>query len=415
MTVRPETRLLVLVAALAGLLLSCAAPPTPRPPAAATAATAARTDAAPRYALVVDAGSSGSRLHLYRWTPAEPGGLPRIEATGRVHRVTPGISAFAGDPAAAADSLRPLVDFALAALRDEGADPADTPLWLAATAGVRLLAEPERRSLLSEVRESLADTPFDLRGVRTLPGEAEGLYGWMSVNYLLGHLQGGGPFPSVGALDLGGASTQITFVPVDHPREGGTALRLGDTTWRVYSHSDLGLGQDRARERVASPACYPRGYPLGGGATGTGDYAACRSAIRELLQGERGGCAEPPCSLMGVYQPPLHGDFFAFSGYFYAADFFSIGQSLDLGELERRARAFCAKAWDDIVRSRPESADSPYLPRQCFNAAYVVTLLVDGYGFPADTRSITVPERVQGSEVGWTLGFLVHELAGSAD
>merc|ERR1719312_2320547 len=39
----------------------------------------------------------------------------------------------------------------------------------------------------------------------------EGVFGWMTVNYLLGQLNQ--PKKSYVALDLGGGSTQITFLP----------------------------------------------------------------------------------------------------------------------------------------------------------------------------------------------------------
>jgi apyrase len=118
---------------------------------------------------------------------------------------------------------------------------------------------------------------------------------------------------------------------------------------------------------------------------------------------------------MGVYQPPLYGDFFAFSGYGYIASFFDLGQDLSLAALEASGRAFCAKDWEQILREHPDERGRKYLPAYCFKAAYVVTLLTDGFGFPMTTRRIVTPNRVQGSEVGWVLGSVVYELGGGAD
>jgi apyrase len=404
---------------LAGAVLAlwaCAGQPAPQ-----AASPAAATAASPRYALVIDAGSSGSRLHVYQWRPPAPGAVPWVEvapfpretdAKPWEKKIAPGISSYAADPAAAGPALQGLVDFAAEKLGGDSRVMAATPLWLEATAGMRLVEEPARGAVLASVRETLAASPFDFRGAEVISGEAEGLFGWISVNYLLGHLQRGGPFPTVGALDLGGASTQIAFLPVDFPRADGAAVHLGSTTYRVYAHSYLGLGQDQAREAVGSPACYPAGYPLPGGEAGSGDYAACREAIRRFLARP---CAAAPCSLMGVYQPPLYGEFFAFSGYSYAASFFGLGQSLSLPDLETRTRSFCASTWESILADHPGGAEDPYLPRYCFNGAYVVTLLTDGFGFPMDTRAVVVPRKVQGKEVDWTLGALVYELGGAAD
>ena len=48
--------------------------------------------------------------------------------------------------------------------------------------------------------------------MRILSGEEEGAYGWLAVNSELDGLSDPGTH-SVGVLDLGGASMQITFVP----------------------------------------------------------------------------------------------------------------------------------------------------------------------------------------------------------
>ena len=48
----------------------------------------------------------------------------------------------------------------------------------------------------------------------------EGLYGWFTVNFLYGVFSSGSLASSVAALDLGGGSTQITFVPSIKPVAG---------------------------------------------------------------------------------------------------------------------------------------------------------------------------------------------------
>ena len=60
----------------------------------------------------------------------------------------------------------------------------------------------------------------DQNWARVLSGEEEGAFGWLAANFILGTIPaphtaakaGGWPQP-VGALDMGGASTQITFHP----------------------------------------------------------------------------------------------------------------------------------------------------------------------------------------------------------
>lgn len=373
-----------------------------------------------RYAAVIDAGSSGSRVYLYQWRPGRDGGLPWVEAAPYPRgpgepawemKVEPGLSSFADDLPGIAASLEPLIDFAREKIGGSPRELAGYPIHLKATAGLRLLEPVEQEAILAATRAYLETTGFAVGSVEVISGRDEGVFGWVSVNYTLGLLGRGGLFPSVGALDLGGASTQITFLPLDHPREEAVAITLAGVPYRLYTRSYLGLGQDQALAQVGSASCYARGYPLPDGGVGAGDYAACKSAVRELLSAS---CERGPCSLMGVYQPPLYGEFFAFSAYWYAASFFELGQTLEPEVLEERGRAFCSLGWDEIREIHRDSLDDPYLPRHCFTAAFLVTLLNEGYGFPLDSREIKVPRQLQGNDIGWSLGALVLELAEDA-
>ncbi len=402
--------------------VAVATPPSPEtaPGAAAAPAAPARpADArAWHYVLMIDASSSASTLEIFRWHARDGSGLPVIEtATGDDPtepwrtRVKPGLAAYAGRPAEAAKSLEPLWDYALGKLGSGSPTTRTAAVHLRATAGMRLLPEAEQAAILDAVRAALASSPFGSSSARVITGAEEGIYGWLTVNYVLGHLEHGGPFPTVGALDLGGASTQITFQPLDYPRDNGQMVHLGRNAYHLYTRSYLGLGQDEARERVNSPDCFLAGYPMPDGRAGRGNYDACGRAIRAVLAVP---CSEDdePCSLLDGDQPPVYGEFLAFSVYAYAADYFDLDQRLRPAELAAAGRAFCATDWPAWIVREPAIADDPFVPNYCFAAAHIEALLTDGFGFPADTERITAPLRVQGTPIGWTLGALVHELAG---
>ena len=68
----------------------------------------------PRFIVMIDAGSSGSRVHVYSYRPAHP--LPEFELPSRTLKVKPGLSSFESDPSVAGQSLRGLVEFAQAAI-----------------------------------------------------------------------------------------------------------------------------------------------------------------------------------------------------------------------------------------------------------------------------------------------------------
>ena len=109
---------------------------------------------------------------------------------------------------------------------------ARTPIFLRATAGMRVLwlDNPTiAEAILNSTLDAFAKTPFDSAAStsRILTGEEEGAYGWVASNYLDGNLEATAPqglslkenaTAYIGALDMGGASTQVAItwmVPVN--------------------------------------------------------------------------------------------------------------------------------------------------------------------------------------------------------
>jgi hypothetical protein len=91
------------------------------------------------YAIVVDAGSGGSRMFFYQMHGA--GRNLTVSALTRFS-VEPGLSAFVGRPEAAAGYLAPLFNHALAEIPPEQHE--DTPVFIKSTAGMRLVPEHEQ-------------------------------------------------------------------------------------------------------------------------------------------------------------------------------------------------------------------------------------------------------------------------------
>jgi guanosine-diphosphatase len=111
--------------------------------------------------------------------------------------------------------------------------------------------------------------PFPLApqepAVAIMDGRDEGVFAWVTTNYLLDTIRADSPRTAVpyAVLDLGGASTQIVFEPVfRHPGQDAAAavtleegehryeLSFGGSERMLYQHSYLGYGLMRARKRV---------------------------------------------------------------------------------------------------------------------------------------------------------------------
>ncbi|KAI9030445.1 nucleoside phosphatase family-domain-containing protein [Hyaloraphidium curvatum] len=232
-----------------------------------------------KYGIVIDAGSSGSRLQIYSWKDTR-WTLAQIEAHGTVgnltrnslplvekgdedgedwqKRVEPGISSFGPKPQELAAYLKPLMDHALTVIPES--EVSTTPVFLYATAGMRLLPPSQRDAVLAETcRFFRTNYKFHLPDcaahIQVISGEWEGIYGWVAINQLMGGFASG---ETLGFLDMGGASTQITFEPTadirkvhanDMMQVNLRTLGGADLEYSVYTTTFLGYGMNEARRR----------------------------------------------------------------------------------------------------------------------------------------------------------------------
>ncbi|KAG5453078.1 Ectonucleoside triphosphate diphosphohydrolase 6, variant 2 [Clonorchis sinensis] len=226
------------------------------------------------YGVVFDAGSTGTRVHVFELSRENPNEAYTL-TDELFEQVNPGLSAYADSPERAGASLDPLLRAAEA--RVPRGWCSNTSVVLRATAGLRLLPLDKADSILNAVRQKLSGsclvkTP---NSVSILDGHQEGLYLWISLNFMANRLPSPiGPGITVsetaldrtfGTLDLGGGSTQITFAPVSldvllrAPPGFATAIDSGEVVLskdqilrgkHVYSKSYLGLGLMSARFSV---------------------------------------------------------------------------------------------------------------------------------------------------------------------
>ena len=245
---------------------SFATDPNPLKTTYCTSSSPFKPSSAPlvQYALMIDAGSTGSRIHIYKFNNCGP--APAYEYEVFKQRLG-GLSSFAGRPEDAARSLDELLDEAVRTVPQELRKC--TPVALKATAGLRLLPGSQSKDILEAVERRLKDVyefPLAARDpVTVMDGKDEGVYAWITANYLLDAIKHGEGNDTAGhtttttyaVLDLGGASTQIVFEPKfgkpdsalvegDHKYE----LDFGGRMYVLYQHSYLGYGLMRARKHV---------------------------------------------------------------------------------------------------------------------------------------------------------------------
>ncbi|KHN79288.1 Nucleoside-diphosphatase mig-23 [Toxocara canis] len=172
------------------------------------------------YGVIIDAGSTGSRLFLYRWHAVSDERLidihPALDETNRavVKKANPGLSTFADNPENATGYLKPLLDHAVKYV--PASKLSYTPIFIFATAGMRLLPVKQQEAIMNNLRTNLPlVTPMQVISdhIRVIEGKWEGIYSWIAVNYILGRFNVNESSairsPTVGMVDVGGASLQI--------------------------------------------------------------------------------------------------------------------------------------------------------------------------------------------------------------
>ena len=384
-------------------------------------------------------------------------------------KIKPGVSTFSDRPSAIGkEHLKELIDFALGIIPQSQLE--HTPIFLMATAGMRLLDPISQSTLLKEICDYAAATPFALSDcglhIQVIPGETEALYGWIATNYLLGgfdspkeHEHGQGHH-TYGFLDMGGASAQIAFSPNQtESKNHASNLKLlrmrtlsGDPLeYRVFVATWLRFGVNEARARYVDALkesintaeikelpdpCMPVGLTLSidGEITdsitanakgepylkGQGLFGECLRKTYPLL-GEYTLCENSPCLLNSKDMPAIDfnvNHFVGVSEYWHTThgvfDSSQENKPYDFSTYQTQVKQFCSQNWVDIemgVKSGKwgNKVDQRIAIEVCFKASWLINFLHEGIGIPRKGL-----EKAQSgynatkdvSELGKWLGFL---------
>uniref|UniRef100_A0A3Q0R7L4 nucleoside diphosphate phosphatase n=1 Tax=Amphilophus citrinellus TaxID=61819 RepID=A0A3Q0R7L4_AMPCI len=347
------------------------------------------------YAVMFDAGSTGTRVHVYTFIQSDSEQLPVLD-NEMFHSVKPGLSAYADVPEMAGQTVRMLLKVAKRTV--PRLEWKRTPLVLRATAGLRLLSAQKAQGLLDQVQHVFDESPFLVPdgSVSIMNGKKEG-------NVLP-------PFTptsnkTVGILDLGGGSTQITFLP--KLRKTTDSVPAADyiakfdvlnSTFELYTHSCV-CAVTGLEWQVFKSSCLPKKsrdewsfggltYQVSGDPDGYTGYKLCYQEVLKVVKGI-------------IHQPYELEDtnvFYAFSYYFdRAVDAGLIdevhGGMLEVRDFKKRAKEVCNK-----MTKYP-----PIHPFLCMDMTYITCLLKDGFGFKESTV-LQLTKKVNNVEASWALG-----------
>lgn len=356
-----------------------------------------------QYAIIVDAGSTGSRLHLFQYE-TEGHSLPVIKDVF-TDKTKIGLATFAKNPEQAGESLKPLFDKAYDyVLNTLQADPAKVHVSVMGTAGMRLIKKYEEILIYINVYEYLNEHyPFQVGSVETISGKKEGIYDWIDVNYLLGNFD---KKNTIGTIDMGGASTQIAFETTDYSKmDDEVDLYLAGKHYTVFSKSFLGLGQDEARKTLIAKigeekakSCFPTGAPFTSTTKGDFNFTNCSEHFAQVIR---------DYDVKEQLIPFTDQPFAAFSGAFYTYDFFGVDKTPQRNIINKGIQDLCGLGWEGMKKERPK-VDEKYIMTYCANGAYFDKLFFDTYQLKDD--QLTVVGKIDGKEIDWTVGALLYRL-----
>jgi len=368
----------------------------------------------PAYAVVIDAGSTGSRVLAFTFHRNAVTGDLVLDDELWVEDKR-GLSSYAGEAREGGASINRLLDRAKE--RIPGEFWKDTPVTLKATAGLRLLPKDDQEELIGEVVNVLGSSGFKVvdgeGGVEIMSELNEGVFGWFMVNFLLdklNHLE-----ESYVALDLGGGSTQITFVPGDKSKKNSPPDYLHDTqvkkdTVAIYSHSYLGLGLMAAKKQIftstsgdSSPTsftspCFISSTPSTwvyqktnftvSRASSQAGYETCLAVVEAVIK--KAGVHKPvDLSKRNIAVFSYFFDRAVDSGLLSPTGF---GGVVEVGDFVEAAKKTC--------KGNKLFLNSPLL---CTDLTYIAALLTKGYNLDHSVK-LNVFKKIHGHEASWALG-----------
>ena len=342
---------------------------------------------------IVDAGSSGSRLYVYVQDKMD-------QSQWRVlfqNKVVPGLSSISVDAV-------PQYFNQLMSIKPSLPMPID----VFATAGMRLLPEIEQAKRYQAVHEWFdLHGEWSLRSARTISGQEEAAFAWISVHNELAHQNPSNQsLPAV--VEIGGASAQIS-VPISEKEAKSFAekdiykLKLNKKTIYLWSKSYLGLGINEVEKKFKdNQQCFSIGYPLSNGTVGQGDIKLCSQQMISNVDLSLLGRLSDAKQVVGRHAKL---SWVALGAIRFSAlkPPFKFEQNwFSLSQLQEQADdLLCHQDWSFLQASL--SGDQ-YLYRACFSASYYYTSLANGVGIN-QKQMIFYPDA--DAQMDWTIGALL--------
>ena len=351
-----------------------------------------------RCVAVVDAGSTGSRLHVFTYDFNEQQVPTNIQDFLQA-KITPGFATIEAQQISVNQYLDKLFQNSDSILEN-------MPVYFYATAGMRLVSTAKQKQMYTLLAHWFDNqTAWKLIRAKTISGKEEAIYDWFTVNYLSGRLNGNANLPLAGVVDVGGASIQVSF-PMSDARNADPSdienIELGELHIQLFVHSFLGLGTtELTSQMLDESSCFTLGYPLPS-ATGYANTTSCSLVLLNFINKVHHVAAI-------VKQPQksnIVSDWYALGAAGYLPQTKPLefeNYEFTLQEIKEQGQnRVCSVLWDELSQEYPD----PYLYQACLTSMYYPVLFSQGYGIAMNQLIHYFPAKQMPD---WTIGVVLHQ------
>jgi apyrase len=345
-----------------------------------------------RNIIVVDAGSSGTRLCLYKISNINPNTIPNIKLIYKTD-ISHGITQNNLIP----EVISPIINNLKQYLLTVNIEEKNIDFYLYATGGMRALNDHQKeQQIYKTIKDYLnTATKFHNYSLKTISGNDEALFAWLDINYLENNFSNN---TTDGIIDLGGASFQIAYNSISSNPESIRIKLKNNKTYNLLTYSVQGYGMNLMNKKMlelpSKTACFPKYYSITLDLDGNFNLKKCDKNYQSLLPDFK-------------FNIPDNINFIGISGISYNFEFFNIPNMPSNNIIEDNINKICSLDWNIMQNSYPHIPKN-YLANYCANTTYTKTLLNNILSSQNNYLPVSVIKTYNEEAVTWTRGAVLY-------
>ena len=375
-----------------------------------------------RYSLVVDAGSTATRINAYYWDETISSADVRLyqnPSNNLPNSVNIPLSNAVHDSTAIDRIINPLLNWAKQQIPSDA--QSQTAIGVYGTSSMRQLPRDERLTIMSTVEDMLKqDGTFVVEdyACRVLSSEEEASFLWVALSTQLGYIDSNDVKVSAIEIASQNAAYSVNVDSTSGIREWSNSITFPTISYTLFVPVFEGAGIDEVilnhtvslaiqnqRSEISSP-CFLKGYTgniQNFVVTGDGDFDRCYEDISKYTLIKQ-DCGSSNCMFNGV--PRVSFDMlYGFSTIFYTRDFFNLSETAKISEYVSKGREYCASEFSEVQSENP---DNEFVDRYCIYVSFITNFLQRGLGVD-DNTNFHATDSINGEPVTYSLGIVLGQ------